>query len=238
MTLVVFRPIARSSRSPSSLDAPAALEAPSEFSPDASPTTTWDFSRSLPPLLTARLQLRSLHPSDARDVLAMHDDPEVRLNTGEFMHTIDDAESYIAVVCEGVRAGLGAVWGIARGAARTNPLIGVAGLGEWSHKSRSATLGYLVARRSWGAGVAREAVAAVLDFGVTQMRLQQIVARSRADNERSIRVLRHFGFEHVAPALGCAQVEGGDPPDLVTYQLQLPDGRLGRTILHAIHQSE
>jgi RimJ/RimL family protein N-acetyltransferase len=89
-------------------------------------------------------------------------------------------------------------------------LLGCCGLGR--RPSGAVELGYWVARRYWGRGIATEASEALLDIART-LRLPRLQASHFLDNPASGRVLEKLGFEPVgitAPGLSCAR--GADEP--------------------------
>jgi ribosomal-protein-alanine N-acetyltransferase len=55
-------------------------------------------------------------------------------------------------------------------------------------------IGYMIAPRYWGQGYATEAAAAVMRYGFDHIKLDRLIALTRPDNERSIRVLEKLGM--------------------------------------------
>jgi RimJ/RimL family protein N-acetyltransferase len=56
-------------------------------------------------------------------------------------------------------------------------------------------LGYRLARRAWGRGLATEGATAVIDHGFSRVGAAKITARTLAANDRSQRVMRKCGLE-------------------------------------------
>jgi GNAT superfamily N-acetyltransferase len=103
------------------------------------------------------------------------------------------------------------------------PLL-VGGCGLQRRRSGAVELGFWVARRHWGRGIATEAAAAVIEIA-RALRLPAIEAAHFVDNPASGRVLEKLGFESrrvVAPRLCCAR---GEQVPARLYRLPLqPDG--------------
>jgi 8-oxo-dGTP diphosphatase len=66
---------------------------------------------------------------------------------------------------------------------------------------RSGDLGYWVARRYWGHGVATEAVGRLVRWAFANLELDRIEADVATDNAGSIAVLRRIGFRQVATGM-------------------------------------
>lgn len=72
--------------------------------------------------------------------------------------------------------------------------IGTVGFLNITPRDRRAGLGYDLARRYWGQGLATEAVKAVVRYGFQTLGLHRIEADVMPGNERSMRLLRTLGF--------------------------------------------
>ena len=80
----------------------------------------------------------------------------------------------------------------------TDRLIGVVALaGSTGDESDEPALGYWLGKPQWGNGYAREAVAAVIDFGFRTLGLESIRAYTDPGNAASQKVLMHCGLKHV-----------------------------------------
>jgi [ribosomal protein S5]-alanine N-acetyltransferase len=145
-----------------------------------------------PVLTTERLTLRAMVPADAARVLTFRGDPEVLKYDGPLIHTTAEALAFIEEVRQEGEAHKSVAWGIAL--PEPNQLIGSVGLWYWEHYHRRAELGYGLATKYWGQGLAQEAVRAVALYGFEQMNLNRIYARTIVANERSVRMLERLGF--------------------------------------------
>ena len=72
-------------------------------------------------------------------------------------------------------------------------VIGLVSL-EVDSESKVAELGYDLARDMWGQGLATEAAAAVVDWGLREYGLARIFAEADARNGRSLRVMKRLGM--------------------------------------------
>ena len=77
-------------------------------------------------------------------------------------------------------------------------LIGGIGLdGSTGDGSTEPALGYWIGQPFWGSGFAREAVAAIIDYGFQTLALETIRAHTDPANTRSQRVLLHAGLKQI-----------------------------------------
>jgi 8-oxo-dGTP diphosphatase len=77
-------------------------------------------------------------------------------------------------------------------------LIGGVGLdGSTGDESEEPALGYWLGEPHWGKGYAREAVAAVIDYGLRTLGMETIRAYTDPSNLASQKVLLHCGLEQV-----------------------------------------
>jgi RimJ/RimL family protein N-acetyltransferase len=142
---------------------------------------------------TARLRLRELASDDAPFILELVNEPAWLQFIGDKgVRTPADARKYIA---EGPVAsyranGFGLFLVELKEPAGS---IGICGLIRRPTLS-DVDLGFALLSKHCGRGHAREAAAAVVEFGRTKIGLQRLVAITLPENERSIRVLESVGF--------------------------------------------
>jgi ribosomal-protein-alanine N-acetyltransferase len=74
-------------------------------------------------------------------------------------------------------------------------LIGCAGLRDIDLEHMQAELGFWIGVDWWGQGYAREAAAAVIQFGFEQLGLNRIYAHHMARNPAAGQVLLHTGMQ-------------------------------------------
>jgi RimJ/RimL family protein N-acetyltransferase len=63
------------------------------------------------------------------------------------------------------------------------------------NKTTNPTLGYSIDEPYWGQGFAKESVKAIMDYWNTNTENTPILVSAVKENERSIRIIEHFGFK-------------------------------------------
>lgn len=145
------------------------------------------------PLLTDRLRLRALEPGDAPDLFRLINDFEVskQLARVPFPYPRDLADEWILRT----RACLGDGSAIQLAIAGRDESVLLGGIGiEIDRDKREAELGYWVARRYWGHGVAGEAAGRLTSWALANLDIDRVIARAALDNPASHRVLAKAGF--------------------------------------------
>lgn len=153
------------------------------------PRTSTSAGRELQ-LRTPRLLLRSFRTSDVADALAYRDDPEFARFLPHIPQpfTLQHAEEFVAI-------NMTEPW-------QTMPtfavviddhVIGTVNL-EIDPATRTAMLGYAIARTHWGRGVALEAATAVIQWALAAHDLVEIWASTDAAHLRSRRVMEKLGM--------------------------------------------
>lgn len=141
-------------------------------------------------LRTPRLLLRPFRTSDVDDALAYRNDPELARFLPHIPQpfTLQHAEEFVAI-------NMTEPW-------ETMPtfavviddhVIGTVNL-VIDPASRTAMLGYAIARAHWGHGIALEAATAVLQWAFAEHDLVEIWASTQTANQRSRRVMEKLGM--------------------------------------------
>jgi RimJ/RimL family protein N-acetyltransferase len=110
-----------------------------------------------------RLVLRGIVADDAADLFAFRSDPVEQRYNDPPLRTLDEAHDLIARLDRERREFDALHWGITL--AGDDRVVGLLGYNEVVAEHRRASLGYDIARRLWGRGLATEALTAVLDHG-------------------------------------------------------------------------
>ncbi len=142
---------------------------------------------------TGRFRLRPFEASDAKAFASLNGDPDVMRH---FPAIIDRDASNVLL------AAFTDKWrenGICFGAIehKTKGLIGMCGL---NHVTFAATftpaveIGWRLAKSTWGQGYASEAAMAWLNYGFTEMNLDEIVAFTAKSNQASLALMRRLGM--------------------------------------------
>jgi RimJ/RimL family protein N-acetyltransferase len=145
-------------------------------------------------LVTERLRLREFVSDDYGAVHRYAGDPEVTrymdwgpndfAATNLFLHEVEQSASRYPRI----RYALAVVL------RELDELIGSLELQLRSEEGGRSTLGYVLARSSWGNGCATEAAAALLRYGFDELGLRTISATCDPDNTASAAVLRKIGM--------------------------------------------
>ena len=163
-------------------------------------------------LETERLLFRDHEPRDLEPFCAIEMDAEVRRFVGGFPRTRREAGKRFGELLRS-KSTLPFCAAVLKESGEYIGRCGLHPLPVWQPALRLAprpdgprayaALGFYLARRYWGRGLATEAARAFVDYGFRQLKLPRIVATAEVGNDASIRVLEKAGFELVA-------VEEGD----------------------------
>jgi RimJ/RimL family protein N-acetyltransferase len=149
----------------------------------------------LPTLDADRVRLRWLTHDDADALFEVFSDPEVtRYWSNPAWKERAEASRLIEQIHECFATKSLFQWGIARRA--DDRVVGTCTLARIDAANRRAEIGYALARRSWGGGIAREAIARVIAFAFDELHLHRIEADVDPRNARSIASLTRLGFQY------------------------------------------
>lgn len=143
---------------------------------------------------TKRLIIRELCVDDIKQLYKIYQNKEVQ-------QYIDHLDEYLEIEMEKQKAyiknvysfyGYG-LWGVFEKG--TNTLIGRCGIeNKTIDKKSEIELSYLLDRSHWGCGYAIECCKAVLDYAVTELDINRIVAIIAKENIRSINIAKKLGM--------------------------------------------
>jgi len=158
-------------------------------------------------LAAQRLTLRPLTLDDAPQLHALMSDAEV-------MAFWDVAEiTELAITAEILAAQLAAVeegsaihWSLRRNA--DDAFLGCCDLSDIDLRHGRAEIGFMLARRHWGAGYGLEAMHAVISHAAQTLRLRRLSARAHLGNVRSIALLERLGFSEEGVLRGYVERDG------------------------------
>lgn len=162
-------------------------------------------------LRTARLLLRPFVASDVDDALAYRDDPVFARFLPHIPQpfTRADAEAFVAVNMTDPWETLPTFAIVHDG-----HVIGTVNL-EIDPASRTAMIGYAIARSHWGRGLAAEAARAAIAWAFAEHDLDEIWASTHVDHVQSRRVMEKLGMTF-DPAMTGQRGAAGD----VVYRLR------------------
>lgn len=144
---------------------------------------------------TSRLLVRQLSLADAPFILRLLNEPSwIEFIGDKQVHDLAAAKAYLAdgPIKMYVEQGIGMYLVTHKDSGES---LGLCGLLK-RDTLEDVDLGLAFLPQHWGAGYAREAAAAVLDFGRKQLGLQRIVAITLPHNSACIALLERLGFTH------------------------------------------
>ncbi len=142
----------------------------------------------IPTLETARLLIRPLSVDDAEALFPAYSDHEVMRYWSSAPHeSLDDTRAYL-----GREADKDAWRGWAMTLKADGSVIGTLYTGEGN--SGVQEIGYLLVRRYWGQGYAREGLSRLIDLLLIEEGHRRVAADTDPDNEGSNGLLRRLGF--------------------------------------------
>jgi [ribosomal protein S5]-alanine N-acetyltransferase len=163
---------------------------------------------SLPTLVTRRLTLRAVRPTDAPDYLRFRSDPEAaRLIPRTPDATLADAEAAVARVIEQTNAGTAMGWTLELTA--TREVLGLAGLVRIDRKNSLSHVAWEIDRKHWRQGYTKEAMLAVIDHAFTHEHFHRLEAHIDPRNVASLALAGSLGFVREAILKENAAFDGG-----------------------------
>jgi ribosomal-protein-alanine N-acetyltransferase len=152
------------------------------------------FPTNFPELKTERLLLRMIHDSDAEIIFRLYANEKVMLQRGEpVFENKSQAEKIIFYWRKLFAQENGLRWGIVFRS--TGKMIGSVGFKKIEQQHLRAVMGYELDPDWWNRGIMTEAVKAVSDFGLNEMKLHSIEANITPDHVASRRVLEKLGYK-------------------------------------------
>ncbi len=151
---------------------------------------------SIPRLVTERLKLRAIFPSDAAELFAlMSDDNVSRFHELESFDSIEQAHETIANYTHWFQSDHAVRWGILK--KESMELIGTCCFDTFHPKYQSVNLGYNLRSEHWGHGFATESVNKIVEYafeyGIVGP-INRIQAITVPENVASEKVLERLGF--------------------------------------------
>ncbi len=144
---------------------------------------------------TKRLRLTRLSYDDCEFIFELVNEPSFKRYIGDkHVNNLDDAREYLRNGPIGSYAQFG--YGLFRVSLRDSGCrTGISGLVK-RDEFADPDLGFAFLKRHRGRGYALESSRAVLDYGLSTLGLQRIIAMADPDNERSTRLLRKLDMEY------------------------------------------
>lgn len=157
------------------------------------------------PLLTERLELRPWRdePADLDAYAALCADPDVMrfIGDGDPLTRPQAAAQLSRFADHWRQHGFGLRAAVLRESGEIAGFVGVARAGQPGVRPGDVEIGWRLARRHWGRGLATEGALAVRDHAFAQLRLARLVAFVRPANAASIAVMGKIAMEPLKDAL-------------------------------------
>jgi RimJ/RimL family protein N-acetyltransferase len=155
---------------------------------------SYAFPNHVPPLATARLEMRGLQAGDEQDLFDIFSDAETLRYWSHLPYTeLAQAEAFIARDLAHLADRSQLRWGIAlRDSQR---IFGGCSLYRIDMQNQRAEIGYFLNRKDWGHGYMQEALQAMLGYAFDSMGLRRLEADIDPRNTASIVALERQGFE-------------------------------------------
>lgn len=142
---------------------------------------------------TERLLIQEWQPEDWLPFRSIATDPEVMRYIGAGAIWSDERiQQFVARQINQAKARGYCLWKLV--SKSRGELIGHCGLQPlWD--TGETEIGWWLARREWGKGLATEAARAALEYGLAMLQLQRIIAIAQPANHASINIMRKLGMQ-------------------------------------------
>ena len=153
----------------------------------------------VPVLSTERFNLVELDEKHAPAVFRLRSSPDVNRYLGrQPAATIEDAVDFIGKIRKATAAKDALYWAVTQ--KKEDHFVGTAVLMELDATKATAGMGYELLPEWQGRGVMQEVLPIVIQFGFEVMQLKTITAECHAQNARSLKLLKRFGFHQTGAA--------------------------------------
>ena len=145
-----------------------------------------------PEITTNRLFLRNFKPGDKDAIFNLYSNPILTAYMMNPITTSEQAKEILHDYSDCFSSGKGIVWAIAT--LQQPFVIGTCGFETIDHYDKRAEIGFDLSPDYWGQGLMKEALSAVIEHGFTEMGLNRIQAYVHIENDRSVKLLKSYGF--------------------------------------------
>lgn len=145
-----------------------------------------------PIIITERLNLRKILPTDVDRVHYFRSDKEINKYIKRAPQTREMAIAHIQLLSSNLKTDKAIAWGITT--KESDVLIGSICLWNFSEDKKTAEVGYDLDPEFQGKGIMSEALKAVLDFGLHERGFETIEAYTDYRNNPSKKLLKLHGF--------------------------------------------
>jgi ribosomal-protein-alanine N-acetyltransferase len=146
-----------------------------------------------PKIVTPRLVLREVTPSDVKEILFMRSDDSVMQYIKKAKAKDEqEAMAFINMIADQQRNGQSITWAITEKGNDT--MRGTICIWNIQKDHYRGELGYGMYPELWGKGIMHECLQAVVQYGFEKMKLHTLVAHIDPDNNASAKLLERNGF--------------------------------------------
>lgn len=149
-----------------------------------------------PVMETERLVLRKLTLNDANDMFEMRSNPDmIDFTDGKLDEYLDDTLHFIEMINNGIKKNKWVNWAIIY--KDNNRLIGTINIWNLNDEENKAEIGYGIVPKYQGKGLMVEALKAVVNYGLNDMKLQKLEVWTERRNLKSIKLVERLGFRYI-----------------------------------------
>ncbi len=146
-----------------------------------------------PDLSTARLRLRCINKSDAKEIFVLRTDKQVlQYLDRDPMASEKEALEFVDLILDTLKKNEGVLWVITH--KDSDKLLGTLGYWRLEKAHYRAEIGYQLSPQEWGKGIMKEALLKVIEYGFNSMKLHSIEANIHPGNTASAGLLEACGF--------------------------------------------
>jgi ribosomal-protein-alanine N-acetyltransferase len=169
------------------------------------------------PILTDRTEIRLVEERDLPDLLAVNgDDEATRFLPYESWRSMEDAQAWLLRMKSFQDSGVALQFVIVE--RQSNIAIGTCLLFKYDEASARADIGYVLGRRFWRQGYAREALRALIAHAFHTQGVRRLEAEVHTHNEPSNNLIVQLGFSREG-VLRQRYVSKGEIRDINIYGL-------------------
>jgi RimJ/RimL family protein N-acetyltransferase len=151
----------------------------------------FSWGEELPTLPGEGLELRALDDADVPALYEIFSNPEVmRYWSFAPFESMRDTERLLDDIRRSFKERRLFQWGISE----AGSVVGTCTLFQFDDRHRRCEVGFALARKAWGRGVASRAVATVLRFAFDSLGIHRVEADADPRNERCLRLLERLNF--------------------------------------------
>ncbi|PQJ23339.1 GNAT family N-acetyltransferase [Tenacibaculum sp. SG-28] len=147
--------------------------------------------QNLPNLRTNRVLLRAISNRDTDAVFALRTDREVNQYLDRKIPTTHEQIRTFIAKTKALVASKKAIYWVLE---TEDEMIGSIGLRNYKPEDLSAEIGYELLPTYMGIGIMSEVLQEILSYAFEELSLQAIIALTHKNNQKSIQLLRKFGF--------------------------------------------